>query len=96
VTTRIEAGDLHTLKGGFTEAQRNNSSAPAALLVVEALKADAREFHSPMGGLRCHDAAFGELFQASADRGYTMRTAAAAAPSSTGRITTGCSSPSPT
>jgi uncharacterized RmlC-like cupin family protein len=76
VMTRIEAGELHTSKGGFTVAERNNSSEPADLLVIEALKANAGEFNSPMGGFRYHDAAFGELFQASAVRGYTMTIAA--------------------
>ncbi|SPE34657.1 hypothetical protein SBA2_980012 [Acidobacteriia bacterium SbA2] len=78
VITRMEAGELHTSKGGFTITERNNSSEPADLLVIEALKADAGAFDSPMGGFRYHDAAFGELFQASAVRGYTMRIAAGA------------------
>jgi quercetin dioxygenase-like cupin family protein len=76
VVTRIEAGELHTSKGGFTLAERNSSSEPADLLVIEALKADAGEFSAPMGGVRFHDAALGELFQASAVRGYTFRIAA--------------------
>ena len=76
VVTHAEAGELHTSKGGFTLAERNNSSEPADLLVVEALNADARVFSTPMGGFRYHDAAFGELFNATATRGYTMRIAA--------------------
>lgn len=76
VITRMEAGELHTSKGGFTIAERNDFSEPADLLVVEALKTDAVGFSTPMGGFRYHDAAFGELFQASAVRGYTMRFAA--------------------
>jgi len=75
VVTRIEAGELHTSKGGFTLAERNNSPEPADLLVVEALKTDAGGFSTPMGGFRFHDAAFGELFEAPAVRAYTMRIA---------------------
>ncbi len=76
LVTRIEAGELHTSKGGFALAERNNSSETVDLLVVEALKTDAGGFSKPMGGFRYHDAAFGELFEAPAVRGYTMRIAA--------------------
>jgi len=76
VMTRLDANELHTSKGGFTLAERNNSSEPADLLVIEALKGNAGDFKGPMGGFRYHDAAFGELFEAPGVRGYTMRMAA--------------------
>jgi hypothetical protein len=76
VVTDIEAAELHTSKGGFTVAERNNSSEAADLLVIEAMKAGERGFNTPMGGFRFHDAAFGAIFEAPAIRGYTMTIAA--------------------
>jgi len=72
VITRLEAGELHTSKGGFILAERNNSSEPAELLVIEAIKTSSEGFAIPMGGFRFHDAAFGELFDATVMRGYSM------------------------
>ncbi len=76
VVTHIEANELHTSKGGFTVAERNNSSEAADLLVIEAVKPSGGGFNTPMGGFRYHDAAFGPIFDASAIRGYTMTIAA--------------------
>lgn len=67
---------MHTSKGGFTLAERNKSLEPADLLVIEALKSDGGGFTKPIGGFRFHDAAFGELFQSSVMRAYTMTVAA--------------------
>lgn len=72
VVTHIEATELHTSKGGFTLAERNNSSEPADLLVIEAVKPSAGGFNTPMDGFRYHDAAFGAIFEAPAIRAYTM------------------------
>ena len=72
VITRLEAGELHTSKGGFILAERNNSSEPAELLVIEAIKTSSEGFAIPMGGFRFHEAAFGELFDATVMRGYSM------------------------
>ena len=44
VLTQLEAGELHTSKGGFTVAERNNSSEPADLLVIEAIGKDDGSF----------------------------------------------------
>lgn len=68
----VEGGELHTSKGGFTLAERNKSSEPADLLVVEALRSDTAGFSTPIGGFRFHDAAFGELFDSPVMRGYLM------------------------
>lgn len=76
VVTHIEATEVHTSKGGFTLAERNNSSEPADLLVIEAVKLSAGEFNTPMGGFLYHDAALGAIFEASAIRGYSMIIAA--------------------
>lgn len=76
VLTSLEADELRTSKGGFTVAERNNSAERADLLVIEALKGNAGEFSTPMGGFRFHDAALGELFEAPAVRAYTLRMAA--------------------
>ncbi len=76
VVTRIDASELHTSKGGFTVAERNNSSEPADMLVIEAMKLSGGGFSTPMGGFHYHDAAFGTIFEASTVRGYTMTIAA--------------------
>jgi hypothetical protein len=73
--TVLEPGEVHTSKGGFTVAERNNSSELAELIVIEPMKAEEGEFHSPMGGFRFHDAALSELFERSAVRAYAMRIA---------------------
>jgi len=76
VVVTVEGGELHTSKGGFTLAERNKSSEPADLLVIESLKSDGAGFSTPIGGFRFHDAAFGELFDSPAMRGYSMTIAA--------------------
>jgi hypothetical protein len=76
VVVTLEAGDVHTSKGGFTLAERNKSSAAAHLIVVEALKASTADFATPIGGFRYHDAAFGEVFQLPEMRAYSMVIAA--------------------
>lgn len=76
VITRLDAGELHTSKGGFILAERNNSSELADVLVIEAVKTSGPGFTVPMGGFRFHDAAFGYLFEATLMRGYTMTIAA--------------------
>jgi hypothetical protein len=72
VLTQLEAGELHTSKGGFTVAERNNSSETADLLVIEPIKAGNGSFATPMGGFRYHNAAFSGLFESQAMRGYTL------------------------
>lgn len=72
VVTHLEPGELHTSKGGFNVAERNDSGEPAEVLVIEALKPNPGEFASPMGGFRYHDSAFGAIFEAPAVRGYAM------------------------
>lgn len=72
VVTHIEATELHTSKGGFALAERNNSTEPADLLVIEAVNPSGGGFSTPMGGFRYHDAAFGAIFEAPVIRGYTM------------------------
>jgi quercetin dioxygenase-like cupin family protein len=76
VITRLDGGELHTSKGGFVVAERNESSEPAEVLVIEAPNANSGEFATAMGGFQYHDAAFGELFVAPAVRGYAMTIAA--------------------
>ena len=76
VVVALEAGDVHTSKGGFTLAERNKSPAPADVIVIEAQKADTGDFATPLGGFRYHDAAFGELFQLPQMRAYSMVIAA--------------------
>lgn len=76
VIVALEAGDLHTSKGGFTLAERNKSSVRADLIVIEAQKANTGDFALPIGGFRYHDAAFGELFQLPQMRAYSMVIAA--------------------
>lgn len=72
VIVNLDDGEVHTSKGGFTLAERNKSSEPADLLLIEALKPDGGGFTTPIGGFRFHDAAFGELFQFPVMRAYTM------------------------
>lgn len=72
VIVTLENGEVHTSKGGFTLAERNKSAEPADLIVVETLKSDGSGFAAPIGGFRFHDAAFGELFEFPAMRGYEM------------------------
>lgn len=72
----LDANDVRTSKGGFTLSERNQSTGPADLLVIEALKPDGAEFPSPVRSFRFHDAALGELFEFPAMRGYTMVIAA--------------------
>jgi quercetin dioxygenase-like cupin family protein len=76
VIAHLEAGELHTSKGGFTVAERDSSPEPAELLVIEAVKPDVEEFKTPMGGFRFHDAAYAALFEGSEMRGYAMTVAA--------------------
>jgi quercetin dioxygenase-like cupin family protein len=76
VVVELEAGEVHTSKGGFTLAERNKSSAAADLIVIEALKASTADFATPIGGFRYHDAAFGEVFQLPEMRAYSLVIAA--------------------
>jgi hypothetical protein len=72
VLTQLEPGELHTSRGGFTVAERNNSSEPAEVLVIEAIKAEHGSFDTPMLGFRYHNAAFSGLFESPVMRGYSM------------------------
>lgn len=72
VLTQLDPGELHTSKGGFTVAERNNSSEPTEMLVIEAIKVEHGSFDTPMLGFRYHNAAFSELFESPAMRGYSM------------------------
>jgi len=72
VLTQLDAGELHTSKGGFTVAERNNSSEAADLLVIESINAESGSFSTPMGGFHYHNAAFSELFESQAMRGYGL------------------------
>jgi quercetin dioxygenase-like cupin family protein len=72
VITKLVAGELHTSKGGFNLAERNNSPQPVDLLIIEPARVAGAGFTTPMGGFRFHDAVFGELFEAPVMRGYTM------------------------
>ena len=77
VFTELKAGELHTSKGGFTVAERNISSGPAELIVIESIKPDdGKGFSKPMGGFQLHSAAIGLLFESSVLRGYNMAIAA--------------------
>ena len=67
---------MQTSKGGFTLSERNKSSDPADVLLIEALKSDGAGFAVPIGRFRFHDAAFGSLFDFPVMRGYTMTLAA--------------------
>jgi quercetin dioxygenase-like cupin family protein len=71
VSTHLEAGEIRTSRGSFTLAERNISSVPVELIIVEALKSDALGFNVPMV-FRFHDGAQGELFESSAVRAYDM------------------------
>jgi hypothetical protein len=75
VVVSLEAGEVHTSKGGFTLAERNKSPAPADLLVIEALRSDGAGFATPIG-FHVHNAAYGELFEYPVMRGYSMNIAA--------------------
>ncbi|HET7872719.1 MAG TPA: hypothetical protein VFL42_09425 [Terriglobales bacterium] len=72
VLTRLEAGEVHTSKGGFTLAERNRSSGPAEVLVIEPAKQTVEGFNEPICGFRWHDAACGEAFAAPSVRGYSL------------------------
>lgn len=72
VVVSVGSGEVHTSKGGFTIAERNNSTEAAGLLVIEALKSGGSGFPTPIGGFQFHDAAFGELFEFPMMRGYSM------------------------
>jgi hypothetical protein len=76
VVSHLEAGELHTSKGGFTVAERNSSTEPVELLIIETVKPDVEEFKTPMGRFRFHDAAYGPLFEDWEMRGYSMVVAA--------------------
>jgi hypothetical protein len=67
----LDAGEVRTSKGGFSLAERNISSVPAELIVVEALKSDSPGFSEPMA-FRFHDSAQGELFESGTVRAYDM------------------------
>jgi quercetin dioxygenase-like cupin family protein len=70
VLTQLDAGELHTSKGGFSVAERNELSETAELVVVEALKPTGPGFSTPMGKFRYHNAALGPLFETATVRGY--------------------------
>jgi hypothetical protein len=72
VLTPLDAGDVHTSKGGFNLAERNESSEPAELIVIEPLQPNSRGFGTPIGGFRYHNAAFAVLFETPTVRGYAM------------------------
>ena len=72
VLTRLDSNELHTSKGGFTVAERNNSSKPAELLVIEAAKVESEGFSAPMGGFRYHSSAYSALFESPTMRAYSM------------------------
>jgi hypothetical protein len=63
VLTKLEAGEVHTAKGGFVLAERNRSPEPAEVLVIEPVKQSGEGFSAPMGGFRWHDGAYGEAFE---------------------------------
>lgn len=71
ISTHLDAGEVRTSKGGFSLAERNISSVPAELIVVESLKSDSSGFSEPMA-FRFHDSAQGELFESGAVRAYDM------------------------
>jgi len=72
VIAQLDSGEVHTSKGGFNLAERNESSEPADLLVIEPLQQDSRGFSTSIGGFRYHNAAFAVLFETSTVRGYAM------------------------
>jgi hypothetical protein len=75
VVTHMDAGELHTSKGGFVLAERNKSSEAADILIIEPVKSTGG-FTTPMGGFGYHDAALGPIFEAPMARAYAMTIAA--------------------
>jgi hypothetical protein len=77
VVVSLEGSEVHTSKGGFTLVERDKSSEPADLLVIEAaLQSGGKGFAKPIGGFGFHNAAFGTLFEFPVMRGYMMTIAA--------------------
>ena len=72
VLTQLEAGELHTSKGGFTVAERNNSQELAEIIVIEVKKSNGAGFTTPMPGFRFHNSAFSALYEGAAMRCYSI------------------------
>lgn len=77
VVTEMAAGELRTSKGGFTLAERNISTEPAEITVIEVVKSDGESgFSTPVGDFPMHDAGIVELFETPVVRGYKLAIAA--------------------
>lgn len=72
----LTAGEVHTSKGGFNVAERNSSSEPADIIIVEPKKHNDTGFDVPMGGLSFHNAGSIEWFENATVRGYAIAIAA--------------------
>ncbi len=71
VLTQLEPGDLRTSKGGFNVAERNKSSGPADIFVVQPLKSGGDGFPAPLA-IPMHDTGIIELYTGPAMRVYSL------------------------
>jgi quercetin dioxygenase-like cupin family protein len=72
VAVQLVPGEVHTSKGGFTVAERDNSSGPADIVVIEPTSSSGPGFGSPIADFAFHDAGSIELFTNSMVRGYSI------------------------
>lgn len=71
VLTQLEPGDLRTSKGGFNVAERNKSSGPADIFVVQPLKSGGDGFPTPLA-IPMHDTGIIELYTGPTMRVYSL------------------------
>lgn len=71
VLTQLEPGDLRTSKGGFDVAERNKSSGPADIFIVQPLKSGGDGFPTPLA-IPMHDTGIIELYTGPAMRVYSL------------------------
>lgn len=76
ILSTFAAGDVHTSDGGFALSERNASSKPVTLIVVERVGSPSAPFASLLADFKVHDTALGQLFEESSMRAYSLRMAA--------------------
>jgi hypothetical protein len=70
--TKLEARELHTSRGGFELVERNLSTEPMDVVVVELLNPAPRAFEFPMGGPQYREVLYSDLFEVPGMRAFSV------------------------
>ncbi len=74
--TNLEAGELHTSRGGFELVERNTSNKAADIIVVELVNPNPTPFAGPTDGIHLDQALSSELFETVGMRAYALMVSA--------------------